>query len=66
MYTKGYEMRGIYKITNLNDGKVYIGKSEDLKRRIKTHKLLLKRNKHFNYHLQNAYNKYGENFFNLM
>ena len=63
MYTKGYEMRGIYKITNLNDGKVYIGKSEDLKRRIKTHKLLLKRNKHFNYHLQNAYNKYGEKFF---
>lgn len=56
-------MRGIYQIINLYDNKIYIGKSENLERRIKSHILLLKRNKHCNYHLQNAYNKYGEKFF---
>lgn len=56
-------MRGIYKITNKINSKVYIGQSEDLERRIKSHKILLNRNAHCNIHLQNAWNKYKEDNF---
>ena len=54
---------GIYKITNLKNGKVYIGQSVDIARRIKEHIHHLKNNCHFNQHLQNSWNKYGENSF---
>jgi group I intron endonuclease len=54
---------GIYKITNIINGKVYYGSSNNLKKREWTHFRLLKRNKHENKYLQNAYNLYGkENF----
>lgn len=56
-------MIGIYKITCLIDGKVYIGQSINLKQRLQQHKSQLKKNKHFNYHLQCAYNKYGADNF---
>ena len=50
---------GIYKITNLINSKKYIGKSVNLKRRLKQHKT----GKYSNNHLQNAIKKYGiENF----
>lgn len=53
----------IYKITNLVNNKVYIGLSNNIKKRYSRHKNDLKNNKHSNSHLQNAYNKYGkENF----
>lgn len=51
---------GIYKITNTLNGKVYIGKSVDLSQRWFSHKSYLKSGKHFNKHLQRAWNKYGE------
>jgi hypothetical protein len=50
---------GIYKITNMINGKYYIGSAVDIKNRLKTHKRLLKNNKHFNNHLQSSYNKHG-------
>lgn len=50
---------GIYKITNIANGKIYIGQSFDIKKRWKNHKYKLKNNKHNNKHLQKAYNKYG-------
>jgi group I intron endonuclease len=50
---------GIYKITNMINGKYYIGSALDVKNRLKTHKRLLKNNKHFNNHLQSSYNKHG-------
>jgi group I intron endonuclease len=50
---------GIYKITNLINGKVYVGSAVNIKNRFKTHKRLLKNNKHFNNHLQSSYIKYG-------
>ena len=54
---------GIYKITNIINNKVYIGSAVDIKNRFKTHKRLLKSNKHFNNHLQSSYNKYGIKYF---
>ena len=56
-------MIGIYKIENLINGKVYIGKSKNIENRWRTHKKELNNNSHCNKHLQNAWNKYGkENF----
>ena len=54
---------GIYKITNLKNSKAYIGQSTDIKARWNNHKLELKNNSHKNSHLQNAFNKYGEDAF---
>ena len=61
-------MRGIYKITNKINGKMYIGESLDIIRRWEEHKEALKNNKHYNYKLQKDYNQYGlENFeFNII
>ena len=57
-------MNGIYTITNLIDGKSYVGQSSyDYKKRFIDHRFLLKKGKHSNIHLQRAWNKYGsENF----
>lgn len=53
---------GIYKIQSPS-GKIYIGSSENLKRRIAEHKRRLSRNIHVNQKLQNAWNKYnGDGF----
>lgn len=51
---------GIYKITNLENNKVYIGRSTNVYIRLRTHKSKLKNNKHYNIHLQNAFNKYPD------
>lgn len=57
---------GIYKITNCINNKVYIGKSIDiLNRRWPYHKNLLNNGTHINQHLQNAWNKYGEENFDF-
>ena len=54
---------GVYKITNTVNGKIYIGSSIDVERRIRQHTWKLKHGTHKNRHLQYAYNKYGaENF----
>ena len=47
---------GIYQIINTVDGKRYIGRSNHLDKRWKMHSWLLKANRHFNVHLQRAYN----------
>ena len=54
---------GIYKIENKINSKVYIGSSNNIKRRWQKHKSLLKHNKHQNSHLQASWNKYGEDNF---
>jgi group I intron endonuclease len=51
---------GIYKILNLANNKMYVGKSIELENRWVQHKSRLNNNKHFNQHLQAAWNKYGE------
>jgi group I intron endonuclease len=54
---------GIYKIENIINNKVYIGQSVNVSSRKSQHWYALKNNKHGNTHLQNAWNKYGEENF---
>ena len=53
----------IYSITNIANGKKYIGQSVDVKSRIRNHKWALKHDCHINDHLQKSFNKYGEDCF---
>lgn len=55
---------GIYLIQYLLNGKCYIGQSINVDNRIKEHFRKLRKNKHNNFRLQNAFNKYGEKHFN--
>lgn len=57
------KLSGIYCIENIIDNKKYIGQSADLNKREKYHFWVLEKNKHYNNHLQRAYNKYNKNFF---
>lgn len=56
---------GIYRISNLIDGKVYIGQSTNLLRRLVRHKCDLKTNIHINKHLQSAWDLHGSNNFHF-
>lgn len=54
---------GIYKITNLINGKIYIGSAISLYKRAYNHFISLRDQKHHSIKLQRAFNKYGiENF----
>ena len=54
---------GVYKITNLLNSKIYVGSSVNIYNRMHLHFSKLRKGKHHNLHLQNAFNKYGrENF----
>lgn len=57
-------MQGIYKILNEVNGKSYIGSSKNLENRLnRHHKSLLRTAKHWNTHLQSAWNTYGQHNF---
>lgn len=56
---------GIYKITNKVSNRFYIGSSTDCFRRFYQHINSLENKKHVNKQLQNAYNKYGKEFFSF-
>jgi group I intron endonuclease len=56
-------MIGIYKIENKVNGKVYVGQSVNIESRWKAHKSELRRDTHYNTHLQKSWNKYGEDNF---
>jgi group I intron endonuclease len=54
---------GIYKIRNIETGKVYIGSSINLKKRVSKHKTELKTGRHHSQKLQRAWDKYGAQAF---
>lgn len=54
---------GVYKITNTNTDRYYIGYSKNIDKRFSTHRCKLKHNVHDNVFLQRAYNLYGINNF---
>lgn len=54
---------GIYKITCVPTGKVYIGQSNNIYKRWRDHRLELRKHQHANGYFQRAWNKYGESQF---
>ena len=53
----------VYHIENLITGSLYIGKTNNPRRRFFQHRYALENKKHCNAHLQNAWNKYGAKAF---
>jgi predicted GIY-YIG superfamily endonuclease len=56
---------GIYKIVCTVNDKVYVGSAVDLNKRRREHFSALRRNRHHNKHLQNAFNRYKEKCFHF-
>lgn len=57
---------GVYSITNLFDGKMYVGSSStSIDKRWKSHRVLLRKRKHHNYRLQTAWCRCGEIAFEI-
>ena len=54
---------GVYKIVNLVNGNVYVGSSGNMRDRWCSHRCDLRLARHYNKHLQRAWNKYGEEAF---
>ena len=50
---------GVYIITNTTNGKAYIGSSKHVMKRIRQHLWALSSGRHFNKHLQRAFDEYG-------
>jgi len=57
------KVSGVYKITCIENGMIYIGSSKNISGRLSKHKNLLKNNKHHNFYLQDDFNFYGINNF---
>lgn len=56
-------MKGIYRITNTLNGKVYIGQAINLSARETRHFYTLEKGTHHNEHLQRSFDKYGKDGF---
>lgn len=60
-----FTVSGVYSITNNINNRSYIGSSNNVNKRRKTHISQLRNNKHPNKYLQNSWNKYGESVFDF-
>lgn len=60
---KKFYGQGIYMILNTTNNKCYVGSSKEIYQRKRRHIKDLQKNVHHSQHLQNAWNKYGENSF---
>lgn len=56
---------GIYKITCIANGKIYVGSSIDVYKRACRHKVHLQRGTHVSTYMQRAFSKYGEESFQI-
>ena len=56
------KISGVYQIVNELNGHRYIGSSKNIQHRILVHRSALRRNSHHSIYLQNAFNKYGNEF----
>lgn len=56
---------GVYQIMNRQNYHMYVGSTVNFNSRWNDHKKLLRKGKHSNIHLQNAWNKYGESSFDF-
>lgn len=65
MYEDFKNGSGIYAILNKINEKRYVGSARDLKARRSRHFTLLRKGKHYNKHLQGAYDVYGEENFSF-
>lgn len=61
--TQVAENCGVYKITHVDSGRVYIGSSKEIARRFYLHRWQLSRGDHHSPLLQRAWNKYGADAF---
>jgi group I intron endonuclease len=59
------ERSGIYKIINKLNNNYYVGSSQTILKRVRTHVVLLNKNQHPNLRLQRAWNKYGIDMFQV-
>jgi group I intron endonuclease len=56
---------GVYALFNYNTGKVYVGSSKDIGKRIRRHFHDLKSGKHFSHHIQKSWKAHGEQAFSF-
>lgn len=63
VYNGNSRKSGVYKIINIQNGRIYIGSAKEFKARARQHLWSLKNNKHHNKFLQNDFNKCNENAF---
>lgn len=59
-------MQAIYKIRNVINNKIYIGSTNNIKKRWNNHRSKLNNNLHENQYLQQAWNKYGQDNFEFL
>ena len=65
-YSKFQNISAIYQITSLIDGKKYIGSAVKLRNRLNRHYNDLINNRHCSKYLQNSFNKYGNDNFEII
>lgn len=59
------KVSGVYKITNNVDGRIYIGASHNIRKRLRAHLETLRRSEHPSSNLQTAYDEFGESAFSF-